>query len=59
VQRGCCDFHTNTSLKEQFYGKEITIADRETVESNAEMILEAAKDKTVAFLVVGDPYGYV
>ena len=33
------------------------MADRETVESNAELILAAAKDDKVAFLVVGDPFG--
>jgi len=42
---------------EKFYGKAITIADRETVESNAEVILDAAKTFKVAFLVVGDPFG--
>lgn len=36
------------------YGKEIVIADREMVESEAERILEPAKEGNVAFLVVGD-----
>lgn len=36
----------------------IHIADRETVESNAELILkDTFEDKNVAFLVVGDPFG--
>lgn len=39
------------------YGKTITVADRELVEQGAETILEPAKTKTVAFLVVGDPFG--
>lgn len=42
---------------EAFYQKPITVADRETVESNAELILTAAKSEKVAFLVVGDPFG--
>jgi len=42
---------------EAYYGKEIMLADRETVESNAEMVLDAAISKVVSFLVVGDPYG--
>jgi len=42
---------------EIFYKKPISVADRETVESNAELILSAAKNSKVAFLVVGDPFG--
>jgi diphthine synthase len=41
---------------EEFYGKKITVADREMVESQAEVILEHAKEQDVAFLVVGDPF---
>lgn len=41
---------------EAFYGKAITVADREMVESNSELILEHAKEQNVAFLVVGDPF---
>lgn len=33
------------------------MADRETVEQNSDLILEHAKEKDVAFLVVGDPFG--
>uniref|UniRef100_A0A2R5LC55 diphthine methyl ester synthase n=1 Tax=Ornithodoros turicata TaxID=34597 RepID=A0A2R5LC55_9ACAR len=42
---------------EAFYGKELVVADREMVEQGCETILEDAKDKDVAFLVVGDPLG--
>lgn len=42
---------------QQFYNKEIIEADRELVEKEAEKILEPAKEKDVAFLVVGDPFG--
>jgi diphthine methyl ester synthase len=45
-------------MQESYYGKTITVADRDTVESNAELILQAAKTEKVAFLVVGDPFGY-
>lgn len=37
----------------------MTLADRETVEENADEILSAAAHSHVAFLVVGDPFGYV
>lgn len=42
---------------EEFYGKEVLLADRDLVEKNAEVILEPAKKGAVAFLVVGDPFG--
>ena len=42
---------------EALYGKPVHIAYRETVESEAETILEPAKTMDVAFLVVGDPFG--
>ncbi|KAI9203294.1 tetrapyrrole methylase [Polychytrium aggregatum] len=42
---------------EALYGKEIIVADRETVESEADSILANADKINVAFLVVGDPYG--
>ncbi|XP_023235534.1 diphthine methyl ester synthase-like [Centruroides sculpturatus] len=42
---------------EKFYGKEIILADREMVEQESDSILEQAKSLTVAFLVVGDPFG--
>ncbi|CAM9258969.1 unnamed protein product, partial [Choristocarpus tenellus] len=40
---------------EAFYGKEVTLADRDVVESQAEDIYASAKDEDVSFLVVGDP----
>lgn len=42
---------------EKYYDKEITIADREMVESQSELILDPAESQDVAFLVVGDPLG--
>ncbi len=47
------------SLKdlEEFYGKKIILADRDMVEKKAEgVILKNAKDKEVAFLVIGDVF---
>jgi diphthine synthase len=46
----------NKEKLEEFYGKTVTVADRGLVENEAEdLIIEPAKDKKVAFLVVGDP----
>uniref|UniRef100_A0A0N5B630 diphthine methyl ester synthase n=1 Tax=Strongyloides papillosus TaxID=174720 RepID=A0A0N5B630_STREA len=42
---------------EKFYDRKILPADREMVESASEEILEGAKEKDVALLVVGDPFG--
>ncbi|GAB4821185.1 hypothetical protein N2152v2_008231 [Parachlorella kessleri] len=42
---------------EEFYGKEVIVADREMVELEADKILEGAEDRAVSFLVVGDPFG--
>merc|ERR1712127_1056479 len=42
---------------EKFYGKKIILADRTMVEQNSDVIVENARDKTVSFLVVGDPFG--
>lgn len=42
---------------EKFYGKKITVAYREMVESQSDEILADAKDDDVAFLVVGDVFG--
>jgi diphthine methyl ester synthase len=44
---------------EALYGKPVRIAYRETVESEADSILGPAKSGHVAFLVVGDPFGWV
>jgi len=42
---------------EKFYQKTLILADRETVESNADEILRGADKEDVALLVVGDPFG--
>ncbi|XP_077188977.1 diphthine methyl ester synthase [Paroedura picta] len=42
---------------EEFYGKELILADREMVEQNADLVLKDAHQCDVAFLVVGDPFG--
>ncbi len=41
---------------EKFYGQKIVLASREMAEQSAEKIVNEAKKKTVAFLVVGDPF---
>lgn len=43
--------------QEEFYGKEVIVADREMVEMEADSILEGAKTDDISFLVVGDPFG--
>ncbi|KEP55617.1 diphthine synthase [Rhizoctonia solani 123E] len=42
---------------EEFYGKPIITAYRETVETESDEILRNAKEEDVALLVVGDPFG--
>ncbi|KAL7276792.1 diphthine synthase [Rhizina undulata] len=42
---------------ENFYGRSVTVADREMVESESDEILKDAGKVDVAFLVVGDPFG--
>ncbi|XP_052903374.1 diphthine methyl ester synthase isoform X2 [Anopheles moucheti] len=42
---------------EEFYGRKLILADREMVEQRADEILEAADIQSIAFLVVGDPFG--
>ncbi|KAJ2551289.1 diphthine synthase [Coemansia sp. RSA 1933] len=42
---------------EGFYGKEVVVAHRETVESESDAILKDADKVDVSFLVVGDPFG--
>ncbi|XP_041969029.1 diphthine methyl ester synthase [Aricia agestis] len=44
-------------ILENFYGRPLTIADREICESSIDGILQEAKDKDIALLVVGDPLG--
>jgi diphthine synthase len=41
---------------EHFYGKEIVLADREMTEQGDEKIIAEAKDKDVAFLIIGDVF---
>src|SRR3989344_6312878 len=41
---------------EQFYGKKVILAERTASEQNDEQIVEQAKKKGVAFLVIGDPF---
>ncbi|XP_046846461.1 diphthine methyl ester synthase-like isoform X2 [Xenia sp. Carnegie-2017] len=42
---------------EEYYGRNVVLADRDTVEENSDLILSNAKSYDVAFLVVGDPLG--
>ena len=44
------------SKLEEFYGKEIILADREMVEKNSDEILNGAIKGNIAFLVVGDVF---
>ncbi len=41
---------------EKFYGKKVILADRSTSEQKDEQIVEEAKKKNIAFLIVGDPF---
>lgn len=41
---------------EKFYGKKIILANREFTEQHTEMIVNEAKTKEIAFLVIGDPF---
>jgi diphthine methyl ester synthase len=41
---------------EAFYEREVSLADREFVESGCEEMIELAKTEEVCFLVVGDPF---
>lgn len=45
------------STLEEFYGREVILADREMVESESDKILENAQVDDIAFLVVGDVFG--
>ncbi|KAF8058785.1 tetrapyrrole methylase [Lyophyllum atratum] len=42
---------------EAFYGKELILADRDTVETQSDEILRNADEEDVCLLVVGDPFG--
>lgn len=50
--------HLCEYLQEKVYGKPIIVADREMVEEKADDMLLDAQVSDVAFLVVGDPFGY-
>ncbi|CAI5521490.1 unnamed protein product, partial [Closterium sp. Naga37s-1] len=43
---------------EEVYGREVQVADREMVESRVGDLLQLAAKEDVAFLVVGDPFGF-
>ncbi len=49
----------STERLEEFYGKKIIVATRETVELESDDILRDADKVDVAFLVVGDPTAWV
>lgn len=42
---------------EEFYGREVIVADREMVEQDSDSILQNGAEEDIAFLVVGDPFG--
>lgn len=50
--------HISKERLESFYSKSIILADREMVESQADEILHNGQNEDIAFLVVGDPFGY-
>lgn len=45
------------SRLEALYEKDVIVADRDMVETEADLILKDADKENVAFLVVGDPFG--
>lgn len=47
----------DVSSLEEFYGREVIVADRELVESGSDQILEGAGKDDIVMLVVGDPFG--
>lgn len=46
-----------TYKQEEFYGREVILADRYMVEQQSEELLRDADKEDIAFLVVGDPFG--
>lgn len=48
-----------TCKQEEFYGKQVILADRTMVEQESDAMLDGADAVNVAFLVVGDPFRYV
>lgn len=55
--RKCQFYLTFNYFQEEFYGRELILADRELVEQGADDILAHADTQNVAMLVVGDPFG--
>ena len=49
-------FQSTKEELEEFYGKKIILAPRELMEEGAGHIVEEAKDKDVAVLIIGDPF---
>lgn len=49
--------HRVNRIQEEFYGRPVITATRETVELESDDILKDADKVDVAFLVVGDPLG--
>jgi diphthine synthase len=45
------------TIQEEFYGRDLIIADRDMVETESDAILAGADKLDVALLVVGDPFG--
>ncbi|VDI32684.1 diphthine methyl ester synthase [Mytilus galloprovincialis] len=44
-------------LQEEFYGREVILADRDMVETQSDEMFEGSDTEDVSFLVVGDPFG--
>ena len=44
-------------LQEEYYGREVILADRDMVEQESDTLFEDADTDDIAFLVVGDPFG--
>ena len=49
-------FKSSKEELEEFYGKKIILANRELMEEGADHIVEEAKNKDVAVLIIGDPF---
>ncbi|KAJ8311050.1 hypothetical protein KUTeg_011400 [Tegillarca granosa] len=44
-------------LTEEYYGRELILADRDMVETQADELLMDAENEDIVFLIVGDPFG--
>lgn len=49
----------STERLSEFYGRPVIEADRDFVEQEAQVMIDEAKEQKVAFLVVGDVFGYI